>query len=704
MAVNSYKSADFEVLLKKATEAVNQYLKWSADQGQISIELFKKTKEFFAPRLAAWLKDPEIDRLSPNAKAGIFEAVRIERWQDLIEAFVGDITFGTSGIRGLMVLTDGELLQLQNKGLDAPILKGPNTVNNLVIARFAAGISKYLKEKKLKNVAIGFDSRIQSNGFAEIFAKIFLASGLRVKFFQLPVAYPELLFSVTEFSADLGLYVTASHNNRRYNGFKICGASGAALNIAERNDLYENFLMKAVFTDVPDFEKVPDLSKSVNCEFLGKEAHRAFLEHVQGFFLDKKVLLTAGRNLTIGYSAFHGAGINSVPLILEESGFQNVQIIKVLSDLNGFFPAFANHPEQQPDPGDRKAAELALLSYEKEYKNDFRKKNLDIIIGTDPDADRASVIAKTPAGSAEDYALLSADEAWLLVLWYRLNRLKESDDKFIVYSHVTTDALGRLAKKHNVGFLKTVVGFAYIAEAVKNVWEGKILSREKNPELVFDSYEMTKTRQINIGAFEQSYGFGFFGGAPKSPRELGVGGHVKDKDGVLGALMLAEIAAYAKNEGKTLLDLVHEIYLDPKIGFFVNYYEAEPAYGVYVGLEGFSKKINILKKAVALAEKIGKKEKVMIGGLEVKKAEIYRTGRYDILNEWKGFPDEGIRFYFDDGLSWLIIRPSGTTPALRFHIQLNFEVNRENIVFKRKQGYELAKKMITDFKGLISIF
>ncbi|OGG39645.1 hypothetical protein A2127_01145, partial [Candidatus Jorgensenbacteria bacterium GWC1_48_12] len=674
---------NFIAVFNDSVKGIESYLESSFQKGHISEELLKKAKVNVLRNLQDWLFNDRIDQISPRAKEGITKAIEEGRWPDLVEAYIDDVAFGTAGIRGLAALSDEELLLLNKEGLDAPILKGPNTINNIVFARTATAIARYMETNSYSSIVIGFDSRIQGKAFAELLASIFLNYDIKVYFFDTAVPYPEVLFAVPTLKADIGLFISASHNDRRYNGFKICSLDGAPISVTERDNLYDNYIKKTEIAHVPEivFER---LTKKTNFQVIGEEIHKPFVDHMRQFLINKELIKEFGPKVLIGYSAFNGAGRNTVPGLLENSNFTNVQIIKELFEMDGLFPAFQEHPDQQPDPGDESAARIAIEAYKKEYPADFKNKNLDIIIGTDPDADRASVIIKVPDNQLEifnePYTLLPADEIWLLVLWYRLQHLKRFDDKFIAYTHVTSDSIGRLAKKYDVGAVRTWVGFTWIASAVNKVWQGEKLSRDTHPYLIYETNDMNEMRVNNISGLEQSYGFGFFGGPAPDERSFGSGGHVKDKDGTLGALMLAEIAAYAKSQNKTLIDLIDEIYLNPEIGLFVNYYEAEPRYGAYRSLEGFSKKVSVLKNALKILEDVKNGKDVRIADLKVSGGEQYQTGKYDTLHNWKGFPDEGIRFWFSDRENWLILRPSGTAQALRFHTQLHFEVTEKDIL------------------------
>jgi len=464
---------------------------------------------------------------------------------------------------------------------------------------------------------------------------------------------------------------------------------------------------------------------------------------------------------------------NCAPELLKHFHFKKLKTISKLNKLDGRFPCFVL--EQQPDPGDNIAAEVAVNEFKLEYgEKEFAK--LDLLIGTDPDADRAGFIAQVPEKQIryykninqkpyhlkkalksaipnykdrDDYSwhLLEADNAWTILLWYRL--MKESENsgskvpdakhKFLSLSHTTSDSMARLVRKYGLGVVKTWVGFAYLANSVYMVWNKKKVGKELaewnsmertigtgDPEkdlgqkifhgqahpILFDVVDMdTGFRNFNFATLEQSNGFSILGPKPAKGKIWGKGGHVRDKDGTFAAILIAEVQAYAKSIGKTLIELLDEhIYLDPDIGLFINYYEPEPYWGQFEGPAGMSQKINLLKQVESIQQAFEKGNELSFAGMGVKSIECYRTGKYDALHRWKhyanlpyfnGFPDEGIRFFFDDKeqLSHLTVRPSGTSQCLRFHVQLKAQdINEKNLYDKKLEYYQIARDIVADIR------
>jgi phosphoglucomutase len=747
------------ILDESVISEIHHYLDTKHHEGELTEEMYQNAKQKVIPNLTTWLTDKNIIRLSPSVQAGIKKAINDQRWEHLIYAFLDDVAFGTAGIRGLAALTEPELRELadKNKGLAAEILKGPNTINDIVLLIKSVGVANYAVNRNLKTIAIGYDSRIQGKAFATLIAQIFLERGLKVYLFDEASPFPELTFAVPFLKLDLGILISASHNDKRYNGYKITNSTGAQLSIDERNDIYNNFI-KNVSTDEIKLIELQKATKN-NLVFLGGDApldtmnyygrelidiHEKHLTHIKKF-IDSTLLKRYASSVNVGYCAYHGSGKKAVPRLLKECGFTNMKIITSLLELNGLFPCF--RLEQQPDPGDPLSAEIAVDEFKKEYGEDAFKK-LDILIGTDPDADRCGLIIKIPPekqqmykgmldvssqvnasgskrGSDFSWMLLDANTAWTLLLWYQIEKKKREhkgklpcpEKEFIALSHTTTDALVSLAEKHGLGVVRTWVGVPLIANAVDRVWKGENITREweewkaKNPKkghpVFYDIFDMErKPRSINVGTYEESNGYSIFGGPPLPGERLGENGHVKDKDGTFASILLAELAAYAKSQGTTIFDLIEEhIYLDPAVGLFVTYYEPAPYWGQFEGPTGISKKIGILKKAEALYETVCQGKPLSFSGQTVVCTEKYATGKYDELHCWKGFPDEGFRFFFDEtGVNHLTIRPSGTSHCLRFHVQIKVEgVTRQNLLQKHVETHRVAHLIVADVRKMLGI-
>jgi len=732
-------------LLKTAEKGIKKYLESSLKNNKIDYQLYETAKNNTIPNLQKWLDDPNIDKLSPHLKKGITEAIKKEKWDELVNAFRQNIKFGTGGIRGLMAGDKESILKLKKYGIDAPILKGPNTLNNIVLLLTSAGVAQFGREKGFNRIVIGYDSRIRGQDFARIIAELFLAYDYTVYLFDEPCPYPEVTFAIPfkEIKAQIGILISASHNDFRYNGYKLSSGNGSQFDPEEREKMYNDYIAKASTGDIKllPINKAPSgkvyfLGGDTpvdNFDYAGHEGyiidiHKEHREHMKSFLLYKnnsQETKKSEQDLNIAFCAFHGAGKIAVPRLLYETGFKNVRSIthNGLNDLNGIFPSFSSEPgrEQQPDPGDPRAAKIAVEAFKNEYPGEWE--NTDILIGTDPDADRCGVVVKIPEEQRKiynnkDYLLLPADDMWALLLWFRLkfDKTIKPDKTFIVLSHTTTDSIAKLALKNKLGVIKTWVGFAALSAAVRNVWEENLITdlhegRKKPGDLLCDPFIQETimmdngNRTYNIAAMEQSNGFSLLGFPPPDKFSLGEKGHVRDKDGTFAALLIAEIAQWAKDNGTSLFELVDKhIYLDNDIGLFVNHYEPDPLDGEYPGITGDRLKKSILRRALGLYQ-FAQAGDLEIGNKPVTSACIYRTGKYDALYPPTPdfqFPDEGVRFYFNTNrLEHLTIRPSGTTNSMRFHIQLHAPVDKDNLIEKKKELHGSARQIADHIRELV---
>lgn len=745
-------SSSIRNALEAAKTGICQYLEASLADAKIDRQLYEVARGQAYPNLEEWLTNAHLDAILPSLKKGILSAIAAERWEDLVNAFRQWVRFGTGGIRGMMGFDKASIQRLDREGIHAPILKGPNTINDLVLLRTSTGVAKFGKSggRDFRKVAIGYDSRIRGYDFAALVARLFLAHGYQVFLFDAPCPYPELTFAIPNeaVKADIGILISASHNDYRYNGFKLSCANGSQFDPEERDAMYNDFISKVKFEEIElaDLDEAPDgrlvlltgekpvpryRGNAHQHRFINMhERHRA---HVRSFLVTEDLARqqrSSAEPLRIAYCAFHGAGRVAVPKLLRGVGFRHVQRIKALDRLDGMFPCFRSDPghEQQPDPGDSRAADIAVAEFKKEYRGQFR--DIDILIGTDPDADRCGVVVKVDKPQRalygrKDYLLLPADDAWALVLWYRFQqeiarhgRVPDAEKRFIVLSHTTADTTIRLARKHGIGVVKTWVGFANLAAATRYVWDGQtaeLLDLEEgrggkyrdlcHPVVCSCEGMGSGERSINVAAMEQSNGFSILGGPPPDRGSLGAGGHVRDKDGTFAALLVAEVAAYAKQHGTTLLGLLDKhIYLDPEIGLFVNLYEPDPLDGEYPGIEGDRRKKAILCRTLGYLQ-LARSGDLKIGGCPVRDACIYRTGKYDAIYPPAydfQFPDEGVRFFFDEErLDHCTIRPSGTGNSLRFHVQLHAMPTAGNLIARKRQLRRRGQRIMDGIRKLL---
>jgi len=753
---------DREFMLKKAEDGISGYLKEQVEKGNIAKNYCDQAIKSVIPNLRSWYLDETIDRTDKNLRKGVTEAIQAGRWDDLVNTYLRRASFSaTGGLRALMASDKGSILTLQKEGLQGDYLKGPATINDVVVGLTALGVARYGKDKGFKKMIVGCDSRVRGMDFAWLVAKIFLAHDYIVYIFDEPCMYPNITFAVPTLKADTGIFISASHNDFRYNGFKITSPNGASLEMKVRDEMFDDYISKTVPSELKMVEPTevskeklvflggektgslfsegehkgfPQGKPREGTNYLGREdqiidIHSIHVDQVKKFLRNPELLKNQKdnpRRLSVAYSANHGSGRRIVPWLLQEIGVVDLKVINKFQDLNGLFPAFCSDPGKghPPDPGDARAADVAVKAFKEEYPNDWE--NLDILISTDPDADRSGIVVKVPEkdriySDGKDYMLLPADDAWALVVWYLLQQEKEKngfikdvETKYVSLTHTTNEIVAKISEKYGLGVVHTWVGFVMLGSAARYIWENKnvpniIEGRETpNSEKCHSFFYCSKgmdngKRVFNVAAVEQSAGMSIFGGVPKSERDLGEGGHVRDKDGTFASMLLVELAAYAKDKGTNLIDMLNQMYLDPEIGLFINYYEPDPIDGAYPGLRGDTHKKDVLTAAIKIHEDVQAGKKVELGGLEVKSSIAFWTGKYDKQN-WEGFPDEGLRFYFDDEkLSSFILRPSGTANAMRFHVQLhNKETLTEDNVRQRKADMlKKAKEIVEDVRQKI---
>ncbi len=473
---------------------ISGFLKAQFDSGTVDQLIYEKAISdvgVFA-NLNRWMESPDIDRISPNAKRGILSALFANRWPDINECFFTEVEFGTGGIRGRAVISDWELELLRDEGIAAPFLRGPNTINDVVLLQKSAAIAKFANMRGFKSLVIGFDSRIRGRDFAKIIAELFIDYGLKVYLFDDVVPYPEVTFAIPTMHADMGILLSASHNDRRYNGYKLSCGNGSQFSVAERRMILNDYIGKTGFDEI----RRADLATANNDQlvFLGGakrvkdinyysyvgepvNIHKQHEKQIASFLLDKKLLKKEAKKIHLGYCAYNGAGRDAVPRLIKSLDIKKLDCISSMQPVDGMFPAFDDlkSPKgkkvyQQPDPGDKFAALKAVSEFVKEYgKEKFGK--LDALIGTDPDADRVGVVVPVPKSqrpiyNGEDNVLLDADTAWAILLWYRMEKMKHAKSDFskffLVQSHTTTDVITLLCEKYGIAWIKTWVGFAQL--------------------------------------------------------------------------------------------------------------------------------------------------------------------------------------------------------------------------------------------------
>lgn len=529
----------------------------------------------------------------------------------LTDAFYRDLEFGTGGLRGIMGT-------------------GTNRMNKYTVGMATQGLADYLKvmfpdEDPIK-VAVAFDSRNNSRFFAEITAGVFSANGFKVFLFDSLRPTPELSFAIRHLGCRSGVMVTASHNPKEYNGYKAYWDDGAQL-IAPHD---ENVIREV--KRITSVDQVRWKGEAGSITVLGREMDEEYLERIMTLRLSPETIRSCP-DLKIVYTPLHGAGRTLVPEILKRFGFRNVIIVDEQATADGDFPTV-----NSPNPEEHDALKLAIKLAETE--------NADLVMATDPDADRVGIAIKDPAGK---YILLNGNQTAAILFYYILTRWRELDrltgHEYIVKTIVTTELLRDIAEVFDLPCVDVLTGFKYIADII----------RQKEGSEVF------------VVGGEESYGYL-------------VGDFVRDKDAVSACAILAETAAWVADQGRTLFDLLTDIYM--KFSFFKE------------------SLLSITKKGKAGAEEIrqvmeGYRKMPMdfINDIRVITLKDYLSlEETDLLTGKKTPIDlpvaDVLQFVMADG-SVISVRPSGTEPKIKYYFSV-----RERL--ESKAGFELVNQRLEE--------
>jgi phosphoglucomutase len=558
-----------------------------------------------------------------------------------------------------------------------------------------------MKKNNMSKIVIGFDSRVLSKSFSRLVTNLFLKNNFYVILFDMPNTLPELSFTVTNFNADMGIEITASHNDKRYNGYKLITQSGSPPPVNLRDELIHDIfdgnqitsyllhetLQSNILKDNSEklmMIKTSNFSNELICSI--DELHEKYLVQLINLLSNKETIQKYSSDIRIGYSALHGTGYDLASRLFEKLNIKNIQNISKMILPDHFFPSFS--VKQILDPSDGNTANVVVDAFNEQFSlQEFDK--LDFLCYTDPDSDRLGIIVPTLNDEKSIYGawkLLKANDVWTLFLWYMLEILSKKknsvfsdiEKSFIVKSFVTSDSLSYISKKYGLECIDGKVGFSDLTSIVVQEW---------------------KNNKTNIGMFEESCGFGLAGNSTTPS-------HILEKDGMLSLAFLIEIVAFAKSQNTSIQSILNTIYQDPKIGFFVTSRKELPENDVFEGIKGELILQKILRNVEQLCDKcveqINLKKPLLICDLPVTKISKFSTGRYD-KHFWKNFPDEGIRFTLDSPTNHITIRSSGTEPKLRIFVQYRIvDLNKNNLMKKKSFAEHLVKKLSDEMEHLIN--
>ena len=521
------------------------------------------------------------------------------------DAFYRDLEFGTGGLRGV-------------------IGAGTNRINIYVVRKASQGLANYVLNnyKNNRSIAISYDSRIKSDVFARVAAEVFAANGIKVFIYKELMPTPCLSFAVRELQCSAGIMVTASHNPSKYNGYKVYNHDGCQITTEAASEILGYIQKLDIFSD-PKHGNYDDFLKSGLIEIISDDVYTNFIERVkkesllQGEKIDKSVKII--------YSPLHGTGLKPVTRILKEAGYTNVIVVKEQELPDGNFTTCP-----YPNPEIKEAMQVGM-----DYA---RKYDADLLIATDPDADRVGIAVK----DKDDFVLLLGNQTGVLLFDYVCSmRIKHNNmpkNPIFIKTIVTTDMATKIAENYGVGQIEVLTGFKFIGEQI-----GFLEQKGEENRYIF--------------GFEESYGY------------LS-GGYVRDKDAVDGAFLIAEMFAYYKSQGISLIDKLNELY--KKYGFFSNYLNSYE----FDGEPGFKKMNSIMESF---------------------RGNLSNIGSFNIVNVLdyskgiNGLPKSNvIKMFLSDGVI-LVIRPSGTEPKLKVYVSIYGNSFDEN-----NSKYEVLMKTIKE--------
>lgn len=530
-----------------------------------------------------------------NTKSELIDIKTDEK--EIEERFYRELQFGTGGMRGI-------------------IGAGTNRMNIYTVRRAAKGIADFVLKQNGNNngVVIGYDTRFNSDIFANECARILIANGILVYMFDTPHSTPEVSFAIRHLNAAGGIIITASHNPKNYNGLKGFGPDGGQFP-PEASDMIENVINSYdIFTDI-DIISDKDMSDSGLYKKIGDEINEAYLDAVMTQSINKDYIARISGSFKLVYTPFHGVGLRPVTEVLKRIGFKNVLVVSEQAVPD---PAFST--VKSPNPEDKEGFNMAIKL--------AKDNDVDLIIGTDPDADRVGVITKDSHG---EYQILSGNQTGSLLCEYILSaryaKGKLTEKSTIVKTVVTSDLPDFIAKNYGVKVVDVLTGFKYIGEKITE-------------------FEQTDENTFEFG-FEESFGYL-------------AGTHCRDKDSVVTSMLVAEMAAYYKSRKMTLYDALYEIY--DKYGYF----KEKTVSIVMPGKDG-------IEKIAAITRTLRENPPDYFGDKKIVKYQDYLTLKQTeadkTVSDINGFPNSDVLKYFmEDRASFMAIRPSGTEPKIKIYI------------------------------------
>ena len=562
-----------------------------------------------------WCESPEFDE---ETKKELLEIKDDEK--EIEDRFYKDLEFGTAGLRGV-------------------IGAGTNRMNKYTVGKATQGLANYIVEQGTqdKGVAISYDSRIMSKEFSMQTALILNANGIKTYLFENLRPVPELSFAVRELKCTAGVMITASHNPPKYNGYKVYWDDGSQIVAPRDKDIIGKVRSVESYSEIKEISR-EEAEKSGLFNIVGTEMDDKYLEVLKSKVLNPDVVKEQGKDLKVVYTPLHGTGNTIAERLLNEIGLQNVYVVPEQKDPDGNFPTVS-----YPNPEDKKAFKLALDLAE--------EVDSDVVLATDPDADRLGIFAKD--AKTGKYMEYTGNMSALLIAEYRISQMKEkgilpSDGMFIT-TIVSSELAKAIAKNYNLECIEVLTGFKNIGAIMKKA--------EENHDKTY------------VFGFEESYG-------------CLIGDYARDKDGIAAVMALCEAACYYKSKGKTLWDAMNDIY--EKYG----YYKETQVSIVMEGAEGAQKIRDMMTNMRNTPiEKIGDYKVLTFKDIDKDIVKDMQTGEVTKT----GLPQSNVLYYALENDSWCCVRPSGTEPKIKLYMGVK-GTSKEDA----DEKLELLKKVMTE--------
>ena len=538
-----------------------------------------------------WIANPYFDEATKEELKSIAEDEN-----EIKERFYMDLEFGTAGLRGI-------------------IGAGTNRMNIYVVRRATQGLANYIAkvDKKSQGVAIAYDSRHMSPEFAQEAALCLAANGIKAYIFETLRPTPELSFAVRHLGCVAGINVTASHNPPEYNGYKVYWEDGAQITPPHDSGIMGEVKAISDWNTVKTMDKA-EAEKAGLFEVIGKEVDDAYMAELKKQVIHMDAIQAEGKNLKIVYTPLHGTGNIPARRILKELGFENVYVVKEQELPDGDFPTVS-----YPNPEAAEAFELGLKL--------AKEVDADLVLATDPDADRLGVRVKDKNGEYHD---LTGNMSGCLLANYEISQRKAvngslPEDGALIKTIVTTNLADAIAKGYGVKLIEVLTGFKFIGQ--------QILGFEKSGK---GSY---------LFGFEESYG-------------CLIGTYARDKDAIVATMALCEAAAYYKTQGKTLWDAMIEMYEQ------FGYYKDDIKAVTMKGIEG-------LQKIQDIMNSLRQNPPAEFAGHKVVAVRDYKADTIKNLETGEvtptGLPNSNVLYYELTNDAWICVRPSGTEPKVKFY-------------------------------------